>query len=169
MKSVQYRAFSGPYIPVLGVNTEIYPVNLRIQSEYRKILTRKNSVFEHFSRSATIDGSECENIFGKKNWFTGNQFVLQSKVALSTSVHAKLLVLEIWFISRCGVKYTRIRVFSGTYFLSLYGKIRVRENPHSDIFYALREQEFRFKKVAYCRVISHKKIQWKHCFMRASI
>ena len=66
MKSVQYRAFSGPYIPVLGVNTEIYPVNLRIQSEYRKILTRKNSVFEHFSRSATIDGSECENIFGKK-------------------------------------------------------------------------------------------------------
>ena len=66
MKSVQYRAFSGPYIPVLGVNTEIYPVNLRIQSEYRKILTTKNSVFEYFSRSATIDGSECENIFG--NW-----------------------------------------------------------------------------------------------------
>ena len=27
-------------------------VNLRIQSEYRKILTRKNSVFGHLSRSA---------------------------------------------------------------------------------------------------------------------
>ena len=29
----------------------IYFVNLRIQSEYRKIRTRKNSVFGHFSRS----------------------------------------------------------------------------------------------------------------------
>ena len=43
--------FSGPYFPVFGLNTEIYEVILRIQSEYRKILTRKNSVFEHFSRS----------------------------------------------------------------------------------------------------------------------
>ena len=30
---------------------EIYGVNIRIQSEYRKIRTRKNSVFGHFSRS----------------------------------------------------------------------------------------------------------------------
>ena len=30
---------------------EIYKVNLRIQSEYRKIRTRNNSVFGHFSRS----------------------------------------------------------------------------------------------------------------------
>ena len=33
------------------MNTEIYFVNLRIQSEYRKIRTRNNSVFGHFSRS----------------------------------------------------------------------------------------------------------------------
>ena len=39
---------SGPYFPVFGLNTEIYGVNLRIQSEYRKIQTRNNSVFEHF-------------------------------------------------------------------------------------------------------------------------
>ena len=44
------RVFSGPYFPVLGLSTEIY-VNLRIESEYRKIRTRKNSVFEHFLRS----------------------------------------------------------------------------------------------------------------------
>ena len=37
VKSVQIRSF--------------YSVNLRIQSEYRKIRTRKNSVFGHFSRS----------------------------------------------------------------------------------------------------------------------
>ena len=43
--------FSGPYFPEFGLNTEIYGVNLHIYSEYRKIRTRKNSVFGHFSRS----------------------------------------------------------------------------------------------------------------------
>ena len=37
--------FSGPYFSAFGLNTEIYGINLRIQSEYRKIRTRKNSVF----------------------------------------------------------------------------------------------------------------------------
>ena len=45
----KYRVFSGPYFPVLGLNTEIYSVNLHIQSEYWKIQTRKNSVFGNFS------------------------------------------------------------------------------------------------------------------------
>ena len=31
-KSVRIRSFSGPYFPALGLNTEIYVVNLRIQS-----------------------------------------------------------------------------------------------------------------------------------------
>ena len=43
--------FSGPYFLVLGLNTEIYFVNFRIQSEYWKLRTRKNSVFGDFSRS----------------------------------------------------------------------------------------------------------------------
>ena len=43
--------FPGPYFPVFGLNTEIYGVNLRIQSKYRKIRTRNNSVFGLFSRS----------------------------------------------------------------------------------------------------------------------
>ena len=46
--------FSGPYFPIFGLNTEIYRVNLRIQSEYRKIRIRKNSVFGHFSRSDNL-------------------------------------------------------------------------------------------------------------------
>ena len=37
--------------PVVTLNTEIYKVNLRSQSEYRKIRTRNNSVFRHFSCS----------------------------------------------------------------------------------------------------------------------
>ena len=35
-----------------GQITEIYGVNLRIQSEYRKIWIRNDTVFGHFSRSA---------------------------------------------------------------------------------------------------------------------
>ena len=46
--------FSGSYLPVLGLDTEIYSVDIRIQSDYRKIRTRKNSVFGHFSRSVKL-------------------------------------------------------------------------------------------------------------------
>ena len=50
-KVSKYGVFSGPYFPLFGLNTEIYGVNLRIQTEYRKIRTRKVSVFGNFSRS----------------------------------------------------------------------------------------------------------------------
>ena len=46
--------FSGPYFPVFGLNTEIYGVNLYIQSKYGKMQTRKNSVFGHFSHSGGL-------------------------------------------------------------------------------------------------------------------
>ena len=51
-KVSKYGVFSGPYFPTFGLNTESYRVSLRIHSECRKIRTRKNSVFGHFSRSA---------------------------------------------------------------------------------------------------------------------
>ena len=55
------RSFSGPYFPAFGLNTEIYGVNLnlRIQSEYRKIRTRKNSVsgpFSHWQKIYSFTG-----------------------------------------------------------------------------------------------------------------
>ena len=43
-KVSKYGFFSGPYFPACGVS-------LRIQSECRKIRTKKNFVFGHFSRS----------------------------------------------------------------------------------------------------------------------
>ena len=49
-KVFKYIIFSGPYFPVFGLNMEIYSVNIRIQSEYRKI-RRKNSVSGPFSRN----------------------------------------------------------------------------------------------------------------------
>ena len=51
LKVSKYGVIPGPYFPVFGVNTGIYSVNLRIQSEYKKMRTRNNSVFELFSRS----------------------------------------------------------------------------------------------------------------------
>ena len=53
-KVSKYRVISGPYFRVFGLNTEIYEVNLRIQSKYRKTRTRNNSVFVHFSRSHRV-------------------------------------------------------------------------------------------------------------------
>ena len=49
-KVSKYGVSSGPYFPVLGLNTEI----LLFQSESRKIRTRNNSVFGHFSRSVFL-------------------------------------------------------------------------------------------------------------------
>ena len=42
--------FSDLYFPALGLNTDRYPVSLRIQSKCGEIWTRKNSVFGQFSR-----------------------------------------------------------------------------------------------------------------------
>ena len=46
----KYGVISSLYFNIFLLNA----VNLRIQSEYRKILTRKNSVFGHFSGSEGI-------------------------------------------------------------------------------------------------------------------
>ena len=46
--------FSGPYFPIFRLNTEIYGVHLRTQSKYGQKLTRKNSVFGHFSPSVGV-------------------------------------------------------------------------------------------------------------------
>ena len=55
----RYGVFPGPYFPAFSMNTEIYSIShisdntiYSLQSECGKILTRKNSVFGHFSRSA---------------------------------------------------------------------------------------------------------------------
>ena len=41
VKSIRIWSFSGPYFPTFGLNTERYWTYLRIQSECRKIRTRK--------------------------------------------------------------------------------------------------------------------------------
>ena len=55
VKSVQIRIFSDPYFSAFGLNTEIYSVNLRIQSQCGKIRARKKSLFGHFSCSVALN------------------------------------------------------------------------------------------------------------------
>ena len=50
MKNGEIRSFSGLYFHVFGLNMEIYEVNIRIQSKYGKIRTRKNFISRHFHR-----------------------------------------------------------------------------------------------------------------------
>ena len=64
-KVSKYEVISGPYFPVFGLNTEIYELNLHIQSEYRKIRTRNNSVFGHFSRSVA---NQFVNVISTSIW-----------------------------------------------------------------------------------------------------
>ena len=45
VKIVRIQSFSGSHFPAFGVNTEFYSVNLRIQSECRKMRTKKNSKY----------------------------------------------------------------------------------------------------------------------------
>ena len=66
MKSVQMQSYLWSVFPVFGLNTEIYGVNLSIQSEYRKIRTRNNSVFGHFSCS-DWNCNPNQNIWNKAN------------------------------------------------------------------------------------------------------
>ena len=49
-KVSKFGVFPGPYVPAFRLNTETCEVSLRIQSEYGKIRTRKNSVFGHISQ-----------------------------------------------------------------------------------------------------------------------
>ena len=51
--SIRIRSFSGLFFPAFRLNTEIYFVNLRIQSKYGKNTDQKNSKYTHFLRSET--------------------------------------------------------------------------------------------------------------------
>ena len=57
VKSVRIWSFSGPHFPAFGLNTDIYFLNLCIQSKFGKMLTRKHPIFL------------CSNIFYAVTFF----------------------------------------------------------------------------------------------------
>ena len=48
VKNVHFQSFSGPYFPAVRLNTDIYSVNLHIQSGCRKIRTKKTPIMDTF-------------------------------------------------------------------------------------------------------------------------
>ena len=67
LKNVHYQSFSGPHFPVFGLNTETYSLNLRIQSECRKMRKRKspntNTFYKVFSYFVSLYKLLLLNIF----------------------------------------------------------------------------------------------------------
>ena len=62
-KVSKHGFFSSRYFPAFGLHMERYGGSLRIQSEYEKIRTRKNSVFGHFSYWDILAKSSILNIW----------------------------------------------------------------------------------------------------------
>ena len=60
VKSVHIRSFSDPYFSAFGLKTEIYSVNLRIQSECKKIRTRKIQNTDNFYKQCTFCNSSSK-------------------------------------------------------------------------------------------------------------
>ena len=81
--------FSGPFFPAFGLNTERYGVSLRIESECRKIRTRKNSVYGHFSRS----------VWSTEQYFSEDRLdgLLISALAYVTDIHVEGSNMCLWF------------------------------------------------------------------------
>ena len=80
VKSVLIQSFSGPYFPTFGLNMERYSVSLYIQSEYRKIRTRKNPNTDTFY-AVCLGFQECFKIMNKSHLVTVWQLhVLQLEV-----------------------------------------------------------------------------------------
>ena len=94
IKSVQVQSFSGLYFPVFGLNTEIYGENLRIQYKYRKIRTRKKSVFGHISHSGT-SGKYKSNYFQTKRNFYIEQLNLLQFLGSKNIINPRFVVVAI--------------------------------------------------------------------------
>ena len=58
----KFEVFSGLYIPVFDLHTDIYSVNLDIQYEYEKIRTRKNTDFRHVNYRNIVCGDEIKTL-----------------------------------------------------------------------------------------------------------
>ena len=83
----RYMQVFGPCFPIFGLNNEIYNVNLRFQSEYRKIHTRKNFGFGNFL---------CSDCKSGCNWT--NVFVIPKFKAVKMQIHFIIFSFSVFFI-----------------------------------------------------------------------
>ena len=85
----KYGVFSGPYFPVFRLNTEIYFVNLRIQSKYGKIRTRKKlrilTLFAQCIRRSPDKVVDCQLGYSELNFFQHVQITQGFKTYIISS------------------------------------------------------------------------------------
>ena len=84
-KVFKYGDFSGPYFPILGLDTERYEVFLRIQSESVKIRSRKKlRIWTHFTQWITFEIYFLMRFFSKMNYnnFSRNMSIIFSFIPL---------------------------------------------------------------------------------------
>ena len=65
VKNVRITSFSGPFFPAFGLNMEIFRRNLPNQSEYWKIMTRKNPNTDLFTQCCIFETTQCLCIFAQ--------------------------------------------------------------------------------------------------------
>ena len=89
-KKSKYKLFFARYFPVFGLNTEIYSLNLCIQSKYRKTWTRKNSIL-HIWTLFTQSISKCikQNNFLRHGNFVSISAITHKMFETNSSFHVK--------------------------------------------------------------------------------
>ena len=129
-KVFKYEVISGLYFPTCGLNTEIYFINLRIQSECGKIWTRNNCL-DTFHKVIF-----CANVFE----FWDLPFIIFMITNFLLNIHVPLLILKKSvrradgylkiLIKKRSVNYLRVRLFAEPYFLAWRQNSRffIREN-----------------------------------------
>ena len=91
VKSVRIRSFSGPHFPTFGLNMLRLSVSLSIQSKWRKILTRKESVLGVFLVRIFVFSLDAEKN-SEYGQFLRSVFLQKS----STSIFDRILNLPLF-------------------------------------------------------------------------
>ena len=102
LKSVQIQSYFWSVFSCIRTedgDSVFSPNTVRIQSKYRKILTRNNSVFGHFSHSVTIRWQQYSAVSRNpacviNNWNNSSKCLWTNKVI---HIFYKISVLLIWF------------------------------------------------------------------------
>ena len=119
------RAFFGPYFPLFGLKTEIYGVNLRIKSEYRKIRTRKTP---YFLQDISIHISFTAGLARNGEWSHASQHAPKIILGALLSRTLDIKIARLVLILNCNInKYTK--------WLSSYLLIMDNEEQSSEYFY----------------------------------
>ena len=97
-KKSKYGIFSGPHFSVCGVNSEIYFVSLRIQSEYGKIWIRKNCIWTLFTQCSPVN-ILMESIFVEKMWIINQFYFVSNEIATHIFFEACCILLTLWLMN----------------------------------------------------------------------